>query len=120
MRLDECGTGLERLPECCDPLLELAHHHVAAIEPQISESFRRALPEQSRRMRLSLMVVRHHWSGRLLVMSIGMAEQDFAKRHAVPVVAFDGRAVTETNGIWSARISTFLIIRNGLRQTIGE
>src|SRR3954464_2445494 len=76
MRSDERRAGFERFPERRDTLLELAHHHVAAVEPQVSESFRRALRQQSRRARLPRIVIRHHRPRRLLVMPIGMTEHN--------------------------------------------
>ena len=36
---DPRGIGRQRLPERGDMLLQLAHHHVAAVEAEIEEAF---------------------------------------------------------------------------------
>jgi hypothetical protein len=51
MRPNTCRTLFERFPERGDALPQLTHHHVAAVEAEIAESFRPPWRAEPRRCR---------------------------------------------------------------------
>ena len=100
-----------------DILPKLAHDHVAAVETEVEEALRARLLASARRC-APTRSSRHDRSGRLLVMGVGMSEQDLAERDAVPL----DRAVPA--GRRSGRRCRPCRLRitegNRLRQAVGE
>src|SRR5262249_11844536 len=79
-----CG-GLERLPETRHVLAQFAHHHIAPVEAKAAEACRRAVGQQLGGMRGR--IIRHVWTGCLLMVPIDMAEKNLAQGDAMPSIA---------------------------------
>ena len=54
VRPDARRAGFKRFPERGDALLQLAHHHVAAVEAEIAETLGRAVRGQARCARVRI------------------------------------------------------------------
>ncbi len=106
---DRLRPRLERLPERRHVLAQLPYHHVAAVEAEVEGTLGRTLGRQAGTVAGRLVL--DHRPGRVLVVRIGVAEQDFSQRHAVPEIAGRGLAVLADDKIPE---------RNRLRQPVGE
>src|SRR5258707_15477122 len=80
-----CGVVLEGLPEPGHVLAQFAHDHVATVETKVEEAFRRSLRPQLGCARWP--IVRHQRAWRLFGVRVGMTQQDFAQRYAMPWIA---------------------------------
>src|SRR4051795_10008869 len=81
------GIFLERVPESADILPEFADDEVTAVETEIEQAIGRAARLQPAGRRLVL--GGHNRTRRLLVMRVGMADENLAKRDTVPFVFFN-------------------------------
>ena len=94
---DSGGVVVEGFPEPGHILPQLAHHHVAAVETKIEEALRRACGDSSAAR--ASQSSRHHRAGRLLVMGVGVAQQDLARAARHARIARCRLAVAEDDGV---------------------
>ena len=86
VRSDLGRAIVDRIPERRDVLPKLAHDQITTVETEVEEALGRAFRLQPLRAPPTLHVVLHERPGRLLVMRIGVTQQDVPEGNSVPGV----------------------------------